>query len=715
MKRQAGGEADSLSGGRSWKSKSKQGEQNRDGLEMFIEELKEDTSEKSVGFFGGEKGGLFFIGGCFVFIIPLLLLSFLTQLADSKKAIVRSTKLAVLSLEEGTLALSNFDAKRAAGSFYTARAAFGGIRQNLNSLNIAVKQMIRLHPVYGELYPLARQMSDAAFYASEGLYQLAWAFNAFNVSSGAMTERAESIREPVKAGMESIRKMNLALFRIDESKIPQEFRTDWREIRLLARRAEQDIAKLSQVSDILLEVLGHFEKKRYLLAFQNNTEIRPTGGFIGSFAIMDVYKGRIVNLEVPGGGTYDLKGSLMVNLIPPQPLRAVNSRWEAQDANWFPDWPASAEKFAWFYSKSGGSTADGVIALDLFLFKDILNLVGPVEINEYSMTLSADNFLDRVQNYVEFEYDKKENKPKKIIGDLAAKALIKIFDLSPREYLDLASILDKSLAGKNLMIYLKEPRLQKKIKDLGWSGEILDSQKDYLMVAHANLGGEKTDGVIAQSAELITRITDNGVIYNELTLTREHRGGASDPLTGTRNIDYMRVYVPKGSELISAENFEPLDENYFFEPVAGGLEDEMLSKIEKAESIDAKSQTRIGEEFGKTVFANWMQLDPGEKETIRLTYKLPFRIYRQTVFDDSDMISQVKSWLWAEDQAPVNYYSLMLQKQPGGWPMLFTHRISVPKSWRIIGTHPDGLKINDHIIVAQNELNRDRIYGVLLK
>ncbi len=42
-----------------------------------------------------------------------------------------------------------------------------------------------------------------------------------------------------------------------------------------------------------LELLGHSERKRYLIVFQNADEIRPTGGFMGSMGLLEIFRGQV--------------------------------------------------------------------------------------------------------------------------------------------------------------------------------------------------------------------------------------------------------------------------------------------------------------------------------------------------------------------------------------------------------------------------------------
>lgn len=85
------------------------------------------------------------------------------------------------------------------------------------------------------------------------------------------------------------------------------------DVRLLKNNLPQLFSSLEQVDELLdfsYKVLGGDKQQRYLLVFQNSDELRPTGGFMGSLSIVDVYQGKILNSETPTGGPYDWQGWL---------------------------------------------------------------------------------------------------------------------------------------------------------------------------------------------------------------------------------------------------------------------------------------------------------------------------------------------------------------------------------------------------------------------
>ncbi|MEI8097007.1 MAG: hypothetical protein WCG73_02790, partial [Candidatus Moraniibacteriota bacterium] len=93
------------------------------------------------------------------------------------------------------------------------------------------------------------------------------------------------------------------------------------------------------------------------------------------------------------------------------------------------------------------------------------------------------------------------------------------------------------------------------------------------------------------------------------------------------NADYMRVYVPEGSTLLSAKGATwefpgaPLDYK-----ALGFHRDADVEREENSIVIDEKSGTRISTDAGKTVFGAWVYVSPQESVTVEYRYSLPFTI-----------------------------------------------------------------------------------------
>ena len=496
-------------------------------------------------------------------------------------------------------------------------------------------------------------------------------------------ERLDILEKTIKLTEPKISTAFYNLNSIDSKKLPKEIQNVFESARNYFYQAIKGLEEAEDGIVFLRKALGSEEPKRYLLIFQNNNEMRPTGGFMGSFAEITVSKGKIIKTFFPGGGTYDLKGLLKRFVAPPKPLQLVNERWEFQDANWFPDFPYSARKIIWFYENSDGPTIDGVIAFNANFVVDLLESLGPVELKEWDTVLTADNFIDKVEELKKSESALSQNQPKKILVDFYPLLLKKIENAWNNNFVETVKIFSNAVLKRNIQFYFTDPDLEKKVLAYGAGGEIQSTDGDYLYIVNTNIAGGKTDGKISEIVNLKTEISKSGIVTNTLKVTRKHNGVKGQGFSGVRNVDYVRVYVPKGSQLIKAEGFQQPAEKFFKVPLANLEVDKDLSSLEKFIGYDNESGTVITEEFNKTVFGNWLMVDPGEEITYTLVYQLPFLI------PPTDRASR-----------DFSTYSLFVQKQSGSNPLEFSHNIKVPQEFHQFWIYPQ--TTNETIVLEKD-------------
>jgi hypothetical protein len=438
------------------------------------------------------------------------------------------------------------------------------------------------------------------------------------------------------------------------------------------------LQNLSDFEDIYLGLFGSGPKV-YLLAFENYNEVRATGGFIGTYGVLNINAGKIQNLKI--GSIYNLDGHIYDQIAAPGPMQPDIKKWGIRDANWFVDFPTSARKLLQFF-ESGSQTADGVIAFTPAIFQDLLNITGPIVMDDYDVTLNADNFQDVVQFETSVNYDRKLNDPKKFLADFAPVLLDKLSGLTQDQLLGLLQVVQSNLNQKQVLLYTKDSNLQQKIQDVRLSGATLATDADYLDIVNTNLGGTKTDLKINQSAVLKSKILSDGSIMDTLEITRQ-----SDALAD--NKDYMRILVPLGSTIISSAGFDP---GIFNSSVAEGFKaDPDLANWDIGEIFD--NNTFVRQEAGKTEFAGWLKLRAGESRTIRLTYMIPYK-------------AQV-------DLIGTTSYSLLFQKQNGVPAYNFNASLdtgSLKQAWLSAGSSMDS-----NLVKFDYNTKSDQYWAVVLK
>ncbi len=354
----------------------------------------------------------------------------------------------------------------------------------------------------------------------------------------------------------------------------------------------------AQKSIDLFKELGN---GKYLVLLQNNNELRPTGGFIGSFAEVETSGGVVKNIMFDTNIYTRDKAFAATNFIePPSVLKTFcpDGKWIMRDSNWAVDYPTAAKQVAWFYSQEGGtSDIDGVIAVDSTYFENILNIVGPINLPQYNLTITADNFFDEIQYKIEKEYynDPRNwsiNEPKTILKDLFSAVTAKFNDKS--KYLQIVKATYEALNQKHIVIEVNDSKVQNYLLQKNWAGAVnQDFTGDYLYINNANLAATKSSLEVTQEVNLDSQ-TNGNVVTKNLRIIRTHTGTGDWP-SGENN-NYTRVLVPKGAKIVSAT----------------------------MDGVDILKDVEVTLEFNKTEFGFWFNLMPQTSKILNIAYEVPY-------------------------------------------------------------------------------------------
>ncbi|HBP00045.1 TPA: hypothetical protein DD617_02545 [Candidatus Uhrbacteria bacterium] len=623
----------------------------------------------------------------FTFVLPLHAMETWQELRDARKHIEQSSEGALTHLKTAAATIWSGNPAEATPSFSQAKEQFQSARETLETIHGATSFLLSVLPQTKNDYRAAERLLTAGDLLSRAGERMTEGLSSLDKTAEVPTSKLKILSTYLSSALPDLTQAEQEILAVDTKEIPEAYRESLTKLQSLLPSFVGSIQEINDFSDTLAAFLGAEGKKRYLFIFQNNTELRPTGGFMGSFALLDIDRGTVQNLEVPKGGTYDLQGSLRESFIAPKPLQLLNARWEFQDANWFADFPTSARQMLQFYSDAGGPSVDGVVAVNATFVASLLDVLGHLEMPKYERTMTAENFLFETQKIVEQEYptyqsdssERTENAPKAFIGDMAATLLERVKNLHKDDFLRL---LDRAYAGlqeKDVQLFFTDESLQKTVHSLGWSGEVKNTKGDYLLVVDTNLGGGKTDGVIDEDINLQINVKPDGHIVNTVTISRTHHGIQSALFTGVNNVDYLRIYVPRGSRLLQANGFSIPDSSLFESPDPEWSKDPDLVFSEQTETTDTKNKTIVGEEFGKTYFGNWIQTKPGTTSTATFTYELPFSLNLSGNYES--LIEKVKKGLGLQT---LKSYQLTIQKQSGVAKRTTELELNLPDEWKIV-------------------------------
>lgn len=375
------------------------------------------------------------------------------------------------------------------------------------------------------------------------------------------------------------------------------------ELRAQLPAAEKSVERAIPLVRVLPAMLGHPSARSYLFLLQNNTELRPTGGFIGTYGVLTVRDGDIENFLTDNVYNLDKPAEAYLNIAPPAPLKKYlyADRYFLRDANWSPDFPTAAKDILRFYDleKKGHAPIHGVIAVTPTFISSLMKLTGPITVD--GLTFTDENLVDMLQEQVEKGYLRQgipESERKEIIGTLSKVLFDKVLKLPTSKLQEVLKTFEEGVREKHLLLSFSDEEEQARSRDLGWSGELQPTDGDFLMVVDANLASLKSDPGVKRTISYSTSIEGEDLIAS-LSVTYDNQGTFN--WKSTRYRTYTRVYVPKGSELLSASGYLTNDKT------KGGRE----------------TQPTVDEELGKTVIAGFTAIEPKEQKTLTVRYRLP--------------------------------------------------------------------------------------------
>jgi hypothetical protein len=377
------------------------------------------------------------------------------------------------------------------------------------------------------------------------------------------------------------------------------------------QRVQPALDSYLRVQDQLPDMLGMNGPRRYLVLVEDPSELRPSGGLIGTYGLVTFDQGRATKSEFQNIAALDLKPGLPY-VEPPTALKdhllGTKYSWQLADAGWSPDFPTSAQEALALYTlESGDSQVDGVIALDTYSIDLVLGVTGPIAVPEYGVTFKAgQTTMTALANTRE---SATAGIDRKAILDVFGGELLNAMLATPTaRWPDLMNALGNAASQRQLMVWTKDEGAEALISWAGWDGAVRQDAGDYVEAVDANVAPTSKYNLVTHRAQdLAVQIDDVGNADDTLTLNWDNRADQPEasalrnlPYTGTDGMlgNYLRVLTPDRSRLQS---------------VSGGR----LVQLSGVEEISA--------EAGRTAYGLFL-LEPPGRTSAAISWVSPYPV-----------------------------------------------------------------------------------------
>lgn len=445
----------------------------------------------------------------------------------------------------------------------------------------------------------------------------------------------------------------------------------------MIEEAEKDLNKTNQILPHLPWIIGlENDRRTFLVLLQNNMELRPTGGFIGSFALLTFENGQLLDFQVQD--VYTADGQLKGYVEPPKQIKEIlgEANWYLRDSNWNPDFPSTAKNTEWFLDKSLNRQVDGVIGFNLEAAKKLISGFGEIYLADFNEKISADNIFERAEFWSENEFFPGSNQKAAFLSVMGQQLFENIKAAQPREYVKIGQKILESLEEKEILITTHNENLNLILQQLNWSGKIRSPVcslnncfSDYLHLNEANLGVNKTNYFLRRSIEQGISIKESGKVEHQLKINYEN-SAASKNWPGGDYLAWLRIYLPSQTKINSITVYDPQNSN----------NKKIISVDDREEKI----------ELGKQVVGFKLEVPIQGRRVAEINFS------QQAIINDEDF-----------------GYFLYWQKQSGYRNTPVSLLISFPDGWQPLQVSPAANVVSGKLLFNQ-QLNKDLEFGIQL-
>ncbi len=361
-------------------------------------------------------------------------------------------------------------------------------------------------------------------------------------------------------------------------------------------------------------LMGVEEPRNYLMLFQNDGELRPTGGFWTAYGILKVDDGDVT--PQVSENIYALDERFNSRIEPPRPIEEYHKNvfyWHLRDMNLSPSFKESVETFTKYYNELPGAVEyDGVFAVDTRVLVDLVDALGGIGVPGWgNFTSEPDDrcwgcpqVIYKLEDYATKPASTIRNDRKAFLSPMMHSIIANALGSPKDQVANLAQVVLDNFNQKHILVYFPDEDLQQAVEKLNLAGTLKETsgETDYFHLNDANFAGAKSNLFIDQTVEQNYKLED-GKIIKDVTITYKNTAPASNCnleagelcLNGLYR-NWLRVYAPEGSKLIDMKGSEVEPQTY--------------------------------SEFGKTVFEGFYgdkyPLYPKGSTRVSLTYELPF-------------------------------------------------------------------------------------------
>lgn len=236
-----------------------------------------------------------------------------------------------------------------------------------------------------------------------------------------------------------------------------------------------------EILSMLKTMLGAEEDRRYLIAVQNPSEIRASGGFPGFMGMLRIEDGVLTMGEfssVTGFLTTWLPKNVQITQEEIELFSYLSGIQTPRDADLCPDFERVGLIWGSSYEERHKESIAGVISMTPHIVQRLLKVTNEVIELSDGLVLNGDNATKVLIHDIYFKYfNRQQYYPDRLqvsdqlFAEAAQKTMEKLTNnLSVERLLQYLPVMKNSIEDRTLMLWMKDEKEQAFVVDMGWSG-----------------------------------------------------------------------------------------------------------------------------------------------------------------------------------------------------------------------------------------------------
>jgi len=242
---------------------------------------------------------------------------------------------------------------------------------------------------------------------------------------------------------------------------------------------------------------------RYVIVLQNSEELRATGGFMGSYAVLELSDGQVMTFKVQD--IYEPDGQFSGLVEAPPGLKEYLSGGKGMrlpDSNWHPDFPSAAQEILQFFALGKQSGNDGLVAINLQVIEQILEVIGPVQLPENKQFVNAQN-LSSIARSDRSTFFPGSQQKKNFLQSLLNQLEIVASNLPIEKQQQIVRVLARQFTAKNIQVFSHDLQIQQVLHQYHFDGQITaEDAQAYFFLVESNVGINKANKDIQRQVQI---------------------------------------------------------------------------------------------------------------------------------------------------------------------------------------------------------------------